>query len=206
MSDFAIELNKRLSKTANGIAESIMEKLSESTGIPLKLGKPSDPTDRKPEVPASTRDNTPRNPFADQIVEESAASKLQKLARAANSDSNDPIEVMRALSSKKESELRQQSGNPKASDADVVAAFVLDRTFKLDADKKLASVIGRNPDMNNTSDLVRAVRQVKEIAQKEIGAIPNNDSDFLKRISHKLAAEQFQKAGVPAPSYEQTKK
>lgn len=207
MADFATELNRKLSKTANGIADSIMEKLSESTGLPLKIPKPGEAsTQRKPEAGSDGPDLIPRNPFSEQVVQETTASKLQKLARSANSDSSDPIEVMRALSRKNENELREKSGNPKASDSDVVAAFVLDRTVKLDSEKKLASVIGRTPDMNNTNDFSRAVRQVKEAMQNQIGSMPNNDSDFLKRVSHSLAVEQFQKAGVPAPSYEQVRK
>lgn len=208
MSDFAIELNKRLSKAANGIAEDIMNKLSESTGIPLKFGKPDNQggnqSDRKTDN-ANNGDNRPSNPFAD-IVQETAASKLQKLARSANSDSSDPVEVMRALARKNEQELREKSGNPRATDSEVVGAFLLDRTIKLNEEKKLAATIGRAPDMNNANDFSRAIRQVKEVLQKDLGAAPNNDADLLKRISHSLAVAQFQKAGIPAPSYEQIKK
>lgn len=205
MSDFAIELNKRLSKTANGIAEDIMNKLSESTGIPLKFGKQENQGERKTDN-TNTGDNRPSNPFADQIVQESPASKLQKLARSANSDSSDPVEVMRALARKNEQELRDKSGNPRATDSEVVGAFLLDRTIKLNEEKKLATTIGRTPDMNDANDFSRAIRQVKEVLQRDLGATPNNDADLLKRISHNLSAAQFQKAGVPAPSYEQIKK
>ena len=206
MSDFAQELNRRLSESANGLANKLLDSLSETTGVPLRIGKPGqNQGERKTDAPASS-ENRPDNPFADQAIVESAAVKLQRLGRGAGIDSSDPVEVMRALSRKNETELRERSGNPKASDSDVVAAFVLDKTVKLDSEKKLASVIGRSPDMNNANDFSRAIRQVKESMQNQLGAVPNNDSDFLKRVSHSLAAAQFQKAGVPAPSYEQIKK
>jgi len=209
VSDFAIELNRRLSKAANGIAEDIMNKLSDSTGIPLKFGKQENQGENQGERKTdntNTGDSRPSNPFADQIVQESPANKLQKLARSANSDSSDPVEVMRALARKNEQELRYKSGNPRASDSEVVGAYLLDRTIKLNEEKKLESTIGRTPDMNDANDFSRAIRQVKEVLQRDLGATPNNDADLLKRISHNLSAAQFQKAGVPAPSYEQIKK
>lgn len=113
--------------------------------------------------------------------------------------------IMEALMAKSERTLKEEQNQLNASDGEVLDKYFLNHAKWLNEIGYLEPYLERKVNMNDPWDRMKAAHELKEFA-REILRSPNDDHEFLRRLTHSLSVDLFANMGLQYLPYDQIQK